>query len=249
MVAVCFEAQRCVYRRCCSPLAASSVALIRCALARAGLMAAANSRCSQLCVVRRKEKDQKFPPSAITHRGGALPLQHLAFFTAGKKYRVPMFLATSFNEMTAYGFWYDLLTHLPAPCPPPPSRAALSMPILSSCTRYRKFDEGQTPVHWVIHLDPAGQHNLMKRCKHVNLVSGSNVDGEEEFLFAPCVRWPCALQLVLCSRCATLIPPSPPCRYSVFTVISVHVPPRPTDADPILIHIMAAIDNRRALVY
>ena len=96
-------------------------------------------------------------------------------------------------------------------------------------------------------MDPAGQHNLMKRCKHVNLVSGSNVDGEEEFLFAPCVRWPCAV--VLCSRCATLTPPSPPCRYSVFTVISVHVPPRPTDADPILIHIMAAIDNRRALVY
>jgi hypothetical protein len=25
------------------------------------------------------------------------------------------------------------------------------------------------------------------------------------------------------------------------------VPPRPTDADPIVIHIMAAIDNRRAL--
>ena len=42
-------------------------------------------------------------------------------------------------------------------------------------------------------------------------------------------------------------PPSPPpCRYSVFTVMSVHVPPRPTDADPIVIHIMAAIDNRRA---
>jgi hypothetical protein len=36
-------------------------------------------------------------------------------------------------------------------------------------------------------LDPAGQHNLMKRCKHVNLVSSSNVDGEEEFLFAPWV--------------------------------------------------------------
>ncbi len=38
--------------------------------------------------------------------------------------------------------------------------------------------------------------------------------------------------------------PSPPCRYSVFTVMSVHVPARPTDADPIVIHIMAAIDNR-----
>ena len=143
MVALCFEAQRCVYRRCCSPLAASSVALIRCALARAGLMAA-NLRCSQLCVVRRKEKDQKFPPSAITHRGGALPLQHLAFFTAGKKYRVPMFLATSFNEMTAYGFWYALLTHLPAPsprprpaqpCPCPPSHPAQGT---ASSTRGRR---------------------------------------------------------------------------------------------------------------
>ena len=59
----------------------------------------------QLCVVRRKEKDQKFPPAAITHRGGALPLQHHAFFTAGKKYRVPMYLATSFSEDKAYEVW------------------------------------------------------------------------------------------------------------------------------------------------
>ena len=78
---------------------------------------------NQLCAVRRKETDQKFPASTITHRGGALPLQHLPFFTEGKNYRVPMFVATSFNEMTAYAFWY------------------------------RKFDEGQTPVHWVVHLD------------------------------------------------------------------------------------------------
>ena len=41
---------------------------------------------------------------------------------------------------------------------------------------------------------------------------------------------------------AAPVPPS--CRYSVFTVMSVHVPARPTDADPIVIHIMAAIDNR-----
>ncbi len=74
-------------------------------------LTAANLRRSQLCVVRRKEKDQKFPPSAITHRGGALPLQHLAFFKTGKKYRAPVFLATSFNELTAYGFWYVCWLH------------------------------------------------------------------------------------------------------------------------------------------
>ena len=109
----------------------------------------------QLCVVRRNLKDQIFPPSAITHRGGALPLEHLNFFVPGKSYRIPMFLATSFNEIKAYEFWY------------------------------RKFDAGETPVHWVVLMDPAGQHNLMRRCKHVNLVRNSNVSGEEEFLFSP----------------------------------------------------------------
>jgi hypothetical protein len=39
---------------------------------------------------------------------------------------------------------------------------------------------------------------------------------------------------------------APTIRYSVFTVMSVHAPSRPTDADPIVIHIMAAIDNRQA---
>ena len=34
-------------------------------------------------------------------------------------------------------------------------------------------------------------------------------------------------------------------RYSVFTVMSVHVPCRSSDVDPLVIHIMAAIDNRR----
>jgi hypothetical protein len=35
----------------------------------------------------------------------ALPLQHHSFFTVGKKYRVPMYLATSFSEDKAYEFW------------------------------------------------------------------------------------------------------------------------------------------------
>ncbi len=45
----------------------------------------------------------------------------------------------------------------------------------------------------------------------------TNVDGEYEFLFAP---------------------------FSVFTVVSVHVPVKPTTSNPIVIVLEAAIDNR-----
>ncbi len=55
------------------------------------------------------------------------------------------------------------------------------------------------------------------RCKHVNLVEKSNVKGEIEFLFAP---------------------------FSVFTVVSVHVPVKPTAINPIVIVLESAIDNR-----
>jgi hypothetical protein len=58
-----------------------------------------------LCIVRRESASLKFPPNAVSHRGGALPPQHHAFFAVGKKYRVPMYLATSFSEDKAYEFW------------------------------------------------------------------------------------------------------------------------------------------------
>jgi hypothetical protein len=58
-----------------------------------------------LCIVRRDASSLKFPPNAVSHRGGALPLQHHGFFTPGAKYRVPMYLATSFSEDKAYEFW------------------------------------------------------------------------------------------------------------------------------------------------
>jgi hypothetical protein len=64
-----------------------------------------------LCIVRRDEVSSKFPPNAVCHRGGALPEHHRAFFTAGKKYRVPMYLATSFSEDKAYEFWYEPATN------------------------------------------------------------------------------------------------------------------------------------------
>ena len=44
----------------------------------------------------------RYPPGGESHRGGGLPLQHVPFFTVGLKFRVPMFLATSFDEDVAY---------------------------------------------------------------------------------------------------------------------------------------------------
>jgi len=54
-----------------------------------------------LCVTRRDPSTMRYPPGGKSHRGGALPLQHVSFFTEGKKFRVPMFLATSFEEDVA----------------------------------------------------------------------------------------------------------------------------------------------------
>jgi hypothetical protein len=55
-----------------------------------------------LCVMRRDETKLLYPPGGESHRGGGLPLHHLPFFVVGKKFRVPMFLATSFDEDVAY---------------------------------------------------------------------------------------------------------------------------------------------------
>jgi hypothetical protein len=45
--------------------------------------------------------------------------------------------------------------------------------------------KGSQPVMWVVHVDPAGEHDPAKRCKHVNFVEHSLVPGEQEYLFAP----------------------------------------------------------------
>jgi hypothetical protein len=79
---------------------------------------------------------------------------------------------------------------------------------------------GHPPVIWTIKVDPRGQSQLLYRCKHVNQVAKSNVDGESEFLFAP---------------------------YSVFTIESVTLPPAgaaPTPQVPIQIVLTAALDNQ-----
>jgi len=102
------------------------------------------------------------------------------------KYRVPNFLATSFNENIAQGFLYNA------------------------------FASGQTPVLWIVRVDPQGADTVKYRCKHVNYVQKSNVGGEQEFLFAP---------------------------YSVFTVLKAYCPLTPSNHDPIRIELRAATDN------
>ena len=55
-----------------------------------------------LCVTRRDPSKLRFPPGGKSHRGGGLPAAHAPFFSVGKKFRVPMYLATSFDEDVAY---------------------------------------------------------------------------------------------------------------------------------------------------
>ena len=101
---------------------------------------------NKLCVVRgaRSVDALKFPDHGTTYRGGALPDEHQAFFTVGKKYRVPGFLATSFEESVAERFIY------------------------------MAYDDGSPCIKWIVHVDERGAADLKYRCKHVNYVESSN---------------------------------------------------------------------------
>jgi hypothetical protein len=63
-----------------------------------------------LCVMRREPSKMRYPPGGMSHHGGGLPLAHLPFFTERKKFRVPMYLATSFDEDVAYRLAALLMT-------------------------------------------------------------------------------------------------------------------------------------------
>jgi hypothetical protein len=143
---------------------------------------------NQLLLTRRVTDGEqvRFPPAATCWRGGVLPDHHRDFFKPGTKFRVPGYLATSFSENTADEF------------------------------SYRAHVNTSTPaVKWCIKLDPRGEAQFKYRCKHVNYVARTNVQGEDEFLFVP---------------------------YSVFTVKEVRVGRGGYD-DPHLIELEAAIDN------
>ena len=118
---------------------------------------------NSMCVMRHHPSNLKYPPGGVSYRGGGMPLHHVLqvaghpppFFVAGKKYRIPMFLATSLNRQVAENFM---------------AMAA---------------DRGEPPVIWTIKVDPRGAAELKYRCKHVNQVAKSSVPGEFEFLYAP----------------------------------------------------------------
>ena len=98
-----------------------------------------------LCIVRGLDvaalAGLMFPPGGRTLRGSSFDNQHQDFFTVGKSYRVPGFLATSFSEAVATRFLREAQAY------------------------------GRQAVMWVVFVDPAGEHDADRRCKHVNYVS------------------------------------------------------------------------------
>ena len=118
---------------------------------------------NSLCVLRHNPSKLVYPADGMTYRGGGMPLNHVVqqpgqpppFFVAGKKYRIPMFLATSDKAHVAENFM-AMAAH-----------------------------RGDPPVIWTIKVDARGASQVMYRCKHVNQVCKTNVPGEFEFLFAP----------------------------------------------------------------
>jgi len=156
----------------------------------------ADARRLQLCVVLRNVKDQKLPPASITHRGGyrALLLEHLPLFTPGKKYRVAMFLATSCTEMTAYVFLVSTYTHSSSILPPSTQCFLCYTSTAPSFTSYIPSSSGTTSLTWEKSktlVPGSSTWTLLVRAQSneemqaYQLVNSSNVDGEEEFLFAP----------------------------------------------------------------
>ena len=99
-------------------------------------------------------------PVGETYRGGGFDDAHRAFFEVGKSYRTPGFVATSFQQSKAMEFF----------------RAAVAW-------------GDAKPILWVVRVDPEGEHDVSKRCKHVNFVTHSLIDlapgasAEEEYLF------------------------------------------------------------------
>lgn len=120
----------------------------------------------------------RHPDDDVCFRGGGFLDDHRSFFTPGKAFRQPAFLATSFSRAVAH--------------------------------RFIAMRGGDDCVLWTIRIDSA------RKCKHVNLVTKTNVEGEQEYLFAP---------------------------YSAFSVLNVSWNAG-TVAEPHQIELLAAIDNK-----
>ena len=104
----------------------------------------------------------KFPTDGKTYRGATLPDEHRAFYTVGTHYRVPGYLATSFNERVAKQF----------------AKRAWQAAHDSS-------NEGKPAVVYVVQVDPAGEEDEDELCQNANYIANSLVPGEDEYLFVP----------------------------------------------------------------
>ena len=106
----------------------------------------------------REEEDICLPPNGVTYRGGLLPDEFKSFFTVGKKYATPGFLATSFSEKVAKKFMQ----------------------------RAFRSKNGKIPaVRWTIHVNPEGETDATELCQNANLLKISEVPSESEYLFIP----------------------------------------------------------------
>jgi hypothetical protein len=98
-----------------------------------------------------------FPPNGECWRGGGFNEAHRGFFTVGKTYRAPGFLATSFKQSVTNNFMWK-----------------------AECA-------GHSVVQWKVKVDasadPQGDNMPQNLCKHVNLLRVTHVPGEEEYLF------------------------------------------------------------------
>ena len=114
-----------------------------------------------MCGQGRGEAQLPFPPRGETFRGGGFDNAHQDFFTVDKQFRQPCFLATSFSQQKAEEFLFN------------------------NSTAYER--QG---VLWVVRVNPAGEHDVTQRCKHVNFVAHSHVrddagnPSEQEYLFS-----------------------------------------------------------------
>lgn len=53
---------------------------------------------NSLSITRGNQSEVEWPKDFKLYRGGGLPVEHQSFFSIGKEYRVPMYLATSTNK-------------------------------------------------------------------------------------------------------------------------------------------------------
>lgn len=110
----------------------------------------------QLCSISPAPGLPHFPTKCF--RGSSLPAEHHAFFTVGRRYRVPGYLATSLSDDIAREFLG------------------------------RAHSNGAQPaVLWRVHLDPRGAHDIRFQCLHVSFIppTRSHVPVEAECLFSP----------------------------------------------------------------